>query len=127
MIRMNAMIVIAPFFSSGVIPFRLKALISFLITLVIFPVVAAKGYNLPGDMIGYSLLVVQEVIIGIYIGFLVSIIFSAFQLSGQYFAVQIGFGINEVLDPLGQISVPLIGLSFDKWASFSYRCPLQII
>ena len=57
----------------------------------------------------YYLLVLREVTIGLYIGFLVSIIFAAFQLSGQFFAVQIGFGISEVLDPIGQISVPLIG------------------
>jgi len=108
-IRMNAMIVIAPFFSSGVIPFRMKALLSFFIALVIFPVVAAKGYSLPGNMGAYWLLVMREATIGLYIGFLVTVIFSAFQLSGQFFAVQIGFGINEVLDPIGQVSVPLIG------------------
>jgi flagellar biosynthetic protein FliR len=109
MMRMNAMIMIAPFFSSAVIPYRMKAVLSFLITLVIFPVIAAKGYEVTGNMGHYYLLVIREVAIGIYLGFLVSIIFSAFQLAGQFFAVQIGFGINEVLDPLGQVSVPLIG------------------
>ncbi|MCP4133259.1 MAG: flagellar biosynthetic protein FliR [bacterium] len=109
MMRMNAMIFIAPFYSSGVIPARLKAILSFLLTLVIFPAVAAKGYTIPAAMGDYYLLVLQEVVIGIYIGFLVSVIFSAFQLSGQYFAVQIGFGISEVMDPVAQVSVPLIG------------------
>jgi flagellar biosynthetic protein FliR len=109
MMRMNAMIMIAPFFSSDVIPFRIKALISFLITLVIFPIVAAKGYHVPNDMGAYFLLVLQEVSIGLFLGFLVSVIFAAFQLSGQYLAVQVGFGINEVLDPIGQVSVPLEG------------------
>jgi flagellar biosynthetic protein FliR len=103
------MIVVAPFFSSGVIPFRIKGLMAFLVTLVIFPVVASKGYTLPGNMGEYALVVVREIAIGIFIGFLVTVIFSAFQLSGQYFAVQIGFGINEVIDPLAQISIPLIG------------------
>ncbi len=109
MIRLNAMIVVAPFFSSGVVPMRTKGMISFLITLVIFPVVAAKGYALPGSMGEYGMLVLREVTIGLFIGFLVSVIFAAFQLAGDFFAVQIGFGINEVLDPLAQISVPLVG------------------
>ena len=108
LVRINAMIMIAPFFSSGVIPFRIKAMLSFFITLVIFPVVVST-IKVPGNMGLYYLLVLQEVMIGIYIGFLVSIIFSAFQLSAQYYAAQIGFGINEVLDPVGQVSVPLIG------------------
>jgi flagellar biosynthetic protein FliR len=109
MMRMNAMIMLAPFFSSDVIPFRIKAVISFLITLVIFPVVAARGYHIPNDMGAYFLLVLQEVSIGLFLGFLISVIFAAFQLSGQYLAVQVGFGINEVLDPIGQVSVPLEG------------------
>jgi flagellar biosynthesis protein FliR len=109
MIRMNAMFVIAPFFSSDVIPFRLKMALCFFTSLVIFPVVAAHGYRLPGSMAEYSLLVLREVGIGLYIGFLVAVVFSAFQLAGQLFAVQIGFGINEVLDPLAQVSVPLLG------------------
>ncbi len=109
MMRMNSMIVIAPFFSSGVIPFRIKALISFLITLVIFPVVAGQGYVIPGDMGSYYILILKEILIGLYIGFLISIIFTAFQLAGEFYSVQIGFGISEVLDPLAQVSIPLIG------------------
>lgn len=109
MMRLNAMFVIAPFFSSDVIPYRMRALLGFFTTLVMFPVVAAQGYTLPGGMAEYSVLVLREVAIGLYIGFLVAVIFSAFQLAAEFFAVQIGFGINEVLDPIGQVSVPLIG------------------
>lgn len=109
MMRMSSMIVIAPFFSSGVIPFRIKALIAFLISLVIFPVIAGKNPGITGDMGTYYLLIVKEILIGLYIGFLVSIIFTAFQLAGEFYSVQIGFGISEVMDPLAQISIPLIG------------------
>lgn len=109
MVRMNAMVIVAPFFSSGVIPFKMKTLLVFLITIVIFPMVVAKGFTISGNMGLYVLQILNQVVIGIYIGFLVSIIFAAFQLSGQYFAVQIGFGISEVLDPIGQVSIPLIG------------------
>lgn len=109
LVRLNAMIVIAPFFSSGVIPFRLKALLSFFLSLTIFPIIFNRGFALPDNMGEYALLVLSNAAIGVYIGFLVSVIFSAFQLSGQYFAVQIGFGINEVIDPLAQVSVPIVG------------------
>ena len=110
MVRLNAMIVIAPFFSSDVIPYRLKAILSFLISLVLFPLVTSKEFTaMPGNMGEYGILIFGNVAIGLYIGFLVSIVFSAFQLAGQFFAVQIGFGINEVIDPMAQVSVPLIG------------------
>jgi flagellar biosynthesis protein FliR len=109
MIRMSSMMVIAPFYSSGVIPFRIKAILSFFISMIIFPVVAEKTYHLTGDMGQYAVLVIQEVSIGIFIGFLVAVIFSSFQLAGEFFSVQIGFGITEVIDPLAQVSIPLVG------------------
>ena len=103
------MMFIAPFFSSQMIPQRIKVMLAFWISLVIYPTVASLNINIPNNMGLYGLLVVNEVAIGIYIGFLVAMIFTAFQLSGQYFAVQMGFGFTEVLDPLAQVSVPLIG------------------
>jgi len=109
MIRLAAMMSVAPFYASGVIPFRLRAAVAFMVSLVVFPVVTAKGFRMPDGMGAYYVLAFQEAVIGIYIGFLVSALFSAFQLAGQFFAVQAGFGISEVLDPLGQESVPLIG------------------
>lgn len=101
--------VVSPLYSSPVIPFRYKVLLSFFVSLMIFPMVQASGITIPPSMGEFYILVLQQVIIGIYIGFLVTIIFTAFQLAGQFFAVQIGFGINEVLDPLAQVSVPIIG------------------
>ncbi len=109
MVRLTAMTVVAPFFSSGLFPFRLKVMLAFFVSLLIFPGLLAKGYKLPGTVGAYYILLVGEVFIGIYIGFLVSVVFAAFQLSGQYFAVQIGFGMSEVMDPIAQVSVPIVG------------------
>lgn len=110
MIRIHSLFMVAPFFSSGVIPIRLKSLIAFFTTLVIFPLLMKHGgYEVTGNMIEYATFVLREIVIGIYIGFLASIIFTAFQLAGQYFAVQIGFGFSEVVDPMAQISVPIVG------------------
>lgn len=109
MTRVVTLFAVAPFFSSGVIPNRAKAMLGFLTAIVIFPVVAAKGLKIPGNAGEYYILVLQQAGIGIFLGFLVTIVFTAFQLAGQYFAVQIGFGISEVLDPLAQVSIPVVG------------------
>ena len=110
MIRMHSMFMVAPFFSSDLIPFRTKTMLAFLTSVIIFPVVMhSGGYTVTANMGLYMLMVIQEVVIGLYIGFLASIVFAAFQLAGQYFAVQIGFGFTEVVDPLAQVSIPVIG------------------
>jgi len=112
-VRMNAMFTIAPFFSSDVIPFRVRAIVSFLVTLVIFPTISAKGYDITGNMGDYFLMSIREVAIGLYIGFLIALTFAAFQLAAQFFSIQMGFGMHEVLDPVSQISIPVLGQLFN--------------
>jgi len=110
MMRMHSMFMVAPLFSSDIIPFRTKTMLAFLTSMIIFPyVMHGEPYVISGNMGLYSLMVIREVFIGLFIGFLASIIFSAFQLAGQYFAVQIGFGFTEVVDPLAQVSIPIVG------------------
>jgi len=113
LIRMNVMFSVAPFFSSDIIPFRVRAIVSFLVAIVIFPTISAKGYYISGNMGEYFLMVVREVAIGLYLGFLIGLIFSAFQLAAQFFSLQLGFGMSEVLDPLSQISIPVLGQLFN--------------
>ena len=57
----------------------------------------------------YFFLVLGEIAIGLLIGFLLLLIFSAFQLAGQFFSLQMGFGASEVFDPLSQVEIPLMG------------------
>jgi flagellar biosynthetic protein FliR len=83
-------------------------LLSFLITLILFPVSANFMMPVPPSMGEYYLIVLSELAIGILIGFLMGIIFATFQMAGEYFSVQIGFSYTEVLDPVSQTSLPII-------------------
>ncbi len=108
--RVGALLSVAPFFSSSVIPFRLRFILSIFLTIVISPMIIHKlNITIPNNLMVYSLLVLEQALIGLIIGFMISTVFSAFQLAGQYFSIQIGFGMNEVLDPLGEISIPVTG------------------
>lgn len=57
----------------------------------------------------YILVLIGEGLIGIIIGFYITIIFSAFSTAGQFFAFQMGFSASEVYDSLSQIENPLMG------------------
>ena len=57
----------------------------------------------------FLLLLIGEGIIGIIIGFFLTIIFAAFSTAGQFFSLQMGFGASETFDPLAQIENPLMG------------------
>ena len=57
----------------------------------------------------FVLLLIGEGVIGIIIGFYLTIIYSAFSTAGQFFSLQMGFGASETFDPLSQIENPLLG------------------
>ncbi|MDR0315929.1 MAG: flagellar biosynthetic protein FliR [Treponema sp.] len=57
----------------------------------------------------FLLLILGEAIIGLIIGFFLTIIFAAFSTAGQFFSLQMGFGASETFDPLSQIENPLMG------------------
>ncbi len=107
--RVAALLYVAPVFSSLIIPARYKLLLGFFVALVFYPVVGQFLPKIPEPMMVYGLLVVQQILLGLIIGFLATIIFTTFQLAGQFFSVQMGFGVNEVLDPMSQVQVPIVG------------------
>lgn len=61
----------------------------------------------------YLLLVLGEGLIGVIIGFYVSIIFAAFSTAAQFFAFQMGFSAASTYDQLSQVENPLLGQFFN--------------
>ena len=59
--------------------------------------------------LSFLLLLAGEAIIGIILGFFVTMIFSAFSTAGQFFSLHMGFSIVETMDPLSQTENPLMG------------------
>src|SRR5574344_1694024 len=57
----------------------------------------------------YIALLTGEAMIGVIMGFYITIIFSAFSTAGQFFAFQMGLSASEVYDSLSQVENPLMG------------------
>lgn len=57
----------------------------------------------------YILLLAGEVLIGVIIGFYISILFAAFSTAGQFFSFQMGLSAAEAYDALSQVENPLMG------------------
>ncbi len=107
--RIIAMVELTPLISSSSIPQIAKVGMALFLSAAVFPSVLASHYTIPSNIVDYALLVLGEVGIGLLIGFLLNLIFSAFQLAGQFFSLQMGFSASEVFDPLSQVEIPLMG------------------
>jgi flagellar biosynthetic protein FliR len=101
--RMGGLVMTAPVFSSHRVPPQLRAAISVIMTMIVFPLV--KPMPIESSIINFGLLVVNEVIIGLVLGFTANMIFMVIQVAGELQDTQIGFGFAGVVDPnMGQSS-----------------------
>lgn len=61
----------------------------------------------------YVLILIGEALIGIIMGFFISIIFAAFSAAGQFLAFQMGLSAASSYDALSQVENPLMGQFFN--------------
>lgn len=116
--RIIALFMTSPILSNAVVPGVVRNSLALMITIVIYPF--AKDYMIPDDAISFVFLALGEVALGIITGFFITIIFAIFQLAGQMFAVQMGFGASQVFDPMAQVQIPVIGQLFNFVALFIF-------
>jgi flagellar biosynthetic protein FliR len=119
-VRVMALMQFAPLLNSGSIPGIAKIALSLMSALLVFPMVEASGYPIPDNGLQYAMLVVGEALIGIIIGFMLAVVYAAFQTAGQMFSLQMGFGASQVFDPLAQIEIPLLGQFLNIVAMFVF-------
>jgi flagellar biosynthetic protein FliR len=109
LLRVSAIIVTIPVISEGTVPAKIKAALSILITLIIFPLVAPQmppTHNF--HSIELIFLMIGEVLIGVTIGFVARLVFAAIQMAGDIIGFEMGFSIASVIDPVSSEQVSII-------------------
>jgi flagellar biosynthesis protein FliR len=109
LLRVSALLVVAPIFGHRLYPARAKVGMAFMISLVIFPSVADTVLNVPEGFLPYALVLAREVLMGVVLGFAVLLLFMGIQFAGQLAGLQMGFGIVNVIDPQSQDQISIIG------------------
>jgi flagellar biosynthetic protein FliR len=106
--RTAGIMVFAPLFGSGAIPYQIRILFALVSTFVLAPSLPLR--NLPADFGLPSLLgfVAGELLIGLVLGLASYFVFAGLQLAGQVMSFQLGFSIINVIDPQTQVETSVI-------------------
>ena len=107
--RLTGLFVAAPLFSGRDIPRGVKLGLGLLTALIVFPTVPAGSDGLTADLGSAALAAAAELAVGLTLGFLATMLFSAFQLAGQHIGQQMGIALADVIDPFSENEVPVIG------------------
>ena len=108
--RALAMIETSPLLSSESNPQVARIALAGFAAYAAFP--STQAINVQGMELlsfGFFLLLAGEAIIGIIMGFFITMIFAAFSTAGQFFSLPMGFSAAETMDPVSQTENPLMG------------------
>lgn len=109
-IRVSGLILSSPIFGRQNIPQSAKIAYSLALTYFFFTTVPPQyAPALVGSVFGFVLLCALELLLGLVMGFLLTMFFSIAFVSGQMIDMQMGFGMANVFDVQSNASVPLIG------------------
>jgi len=107
-LRIASLFMTAPILGTNTIPVITKIGFAFLVSFIIYPILD-HNIILPSSSLSYAIIAARQVIMGVIIGYASYIIFAAIQLSGQIIDLQMGFGIVNVIDPMSNTQVSIIG------------------
>jgi flagellar biosynthetic protein FliR len=106
--RVSAMLLSSPMFSVRGMPPHTKIGLAVFITLIFLPLESTELLGLPPGLVPFVLAIGRELLIGLIIGFAVTLVFTGFHMAAQLMSVQIGFNVGSLLDPItGFQSSPL--------------------
>lgn len=105
--RIGGMVMAAPVFGARSVPVRAKLIITLALTSIIAPLLP------PGPAIDVFsplsfLIIAQQILIGVVMGFAVQLAFSAVITGGQIIAMQMGLGFSLMVDPQNGTQAPVL-------------------
>jgi flagellar biosynthetic protein FliR len=107
-IRVSSCFMVAPVFGALFVPPRIRIVLAGAITVIIAPLVSSPADIAPFSATG-MVVTVQQIIIGIAIGFSLQLLFDAVTLGGQLLANSMGLSFAFNTDPMHGVQTPVLG------------------
>ncbi|MDZ4200611.1 MAG: flagellar biosynthetic protein FliR [Gallionella sp.] len=105
--RIAALIASAPVLGNKQISARVKIGLSVLIALIVAPTIGTMpdvSLSSPQGL----LIMIQQIIIGVAMGFSIRLIFTAVEMAGELIGLQMGLGFASFFDPINSAYTPIV-------------------
>jgi flagellar biosynthetic protein FliR len=109
--RVASFLMVVPVVGTQLVPMRVRLGLSFLITLIIAPLIG----DVPQvEAISFDAfyIILQQVFIGTLMGFVFVLLMQLFVVAGQMVAMQMGLGFASMIDPTNGVNVPILSQIF---------------
>jgi flagellar biosynthetic protein FliR len=97
--RVTPLFILAPLFSSAMIPARVRGILAVGISIGLTPI-ALHGQHIPSAPLAVAELVIEDLLVGFAFAFSLSILMAALETAGAMIDVVSGFSYGELINPL---------------------------
>ncbi len=106
------MMLAAPVFFPAGTPNTMKVGVSAVIAMILSPVISVENLPEITSFIGLIPLISKEIILGLCLGYIVSLIFGVVQMAGQMLDFSMGFSMMTMFDPMAGETLSIMGRLF---------------
>ncbi|MEI9611437.1 flagellar biosynthetic protein FliR [Atlantibacter hermannii] len=114
LLRVLALISTAPIFGERVISKRVKIGLAFMITWIVAPSIPAS--DVPIFSVAGFWVALQQILIGIALGFTMQFAFAAVRTAGEIIGLQMGLSFATFFDPGSKLNMPVLARFMDMLA-----------
>jgi flagellar biosynthesis protein FliR len=105
--RISPLFIVAPLFSSKLVPPRVRGIVAVALTLGMAPLVT-KGQHVPLDVMTLTALAIKELLVGLAFAYTIAILFAAVNTAGSLMDTLIGFSFGGMVDPISGVQSSVI-------------------
>ncbi|OGJ87579.1 MAG: flagellar biosynthetic protein FliR [Candidatus Raymondbacteria bacterium RifOxyA12_full_50_37] len=99
-IRIATMVAVFPVLGSRNAPVMVKAGLSLILAIILFPLIPTGVIELPTGLLSFSIVVAKEMLIGLILGYAGSLIFAVLNFAGRMLDQQMAFAMATMVDPV---------------------------
>lgn len=105
--RIASFFMVIPFIGTQLVPARVRLGLALLVTILIVPLLPAVP-RVDAFSADAVIITLQQILIGVGMGFALTALFQLFVVAGQMIAMQMGLGFASMNDPAHGVNVPVL-------------------
>jgi flagellar biosynthetic protein FliR len=110
--RVSPLFMLAPPFSSTLVPVRVRGVIAVALAVGIAPLALHGGGKVPVDALDLAALAVKELLVGLALAFAIAAVFAAISTAGSLMDTLIGFSFGSLVDPVSGVNGSILSQAY---------------
>ena len=117
--RVGGLVTVGPLLGMTGIPVKIKIMLALVLSMAVFPLVSEVTFA-PNSYVELAVAVGSEMLIGIAMGFMLTLMFLGVKIGAEMISQQMGLSMSRLIDPISGVSTTVMTQLFLLFATLLY-------